>query len=105
VVAPSRHALSSAPVDRRATNRASATPGGDVSSGSSREFLAPLLQPPTDAVKFSTQFLRLVLSSLPLFERSRLLLNTQGVAQGTQLVQRGSGSYTDPQMWKLTLAP
>jgi hypothetical protein len=38
-------------------------------------------------------------------ERSRLLLNTQGVAQGTQLVQRGSGSYTDPQMWKLTLAP
>jgi hypothetical protein len=38
-------------------------------------------------------------------EKSRLLLDTQGVAQGSQMVQRGSGGYSDPQMWKLTLAP
>ena len=36
-------------------------------------------------------------------ENSRLLLNTDGIPQGGQIVQNGSGSYDDSQMWKLTL--
>jgi hypothetical protein len=37
-------------------------------------------------------------------ERSRLLVNAGGIAAGAPAVQRGSGSYDDTQMWKLTLA-
>ena len=34
---------------------------------------------------------------------SGLLLNTAGIGQGGQMVQSGSGSYSNSQMWKLTL--
>ena len=37
-------------------------------------------------------------------ERSRLLLNAAGVPAGAPVPQKGSGYYTDLQMWKLTLA-
>ena len=37
-------------------------------------------------------------------EKSRKLLNARGIAAGAPLVQRGSGSYDDYQMWKLKLA-
>src|SRR4029077_20750117 len=36
-------------------------------------------------------------------ENSRPLLNPAGIPQGGQIVQNGSGSYDDRQMWKLTL--
>ena len=38
-------------------------------------------------------------------ERSRLLLNAGGLPAGAPVPQKGSGYYTDAQMWKLTLAP
>ena len=37
-------------------------------------------------------------------DRSRLLLNAAGVPAGAPVPQKGSGYYTDFQMWKLTLA-
>lgn len=36
-------------------------------------------------------------------ERSRRLLTTERVPKGGQVIQNGQGSYTDMDMWKLTL--
>jgi len=48
-----------------------------------------------------------VTDSHHLFEnqRSQLLVNATNLSSGQNVVQKGSGSYGDGQMWKLTLSP
>jgi hypothetical protein len=38
-------------------------------------------------------------------ERSQLLMNATGLSAGQTVVQKGSGSYGDGQVWKITLSP